>query len=189
MAKSKKQNPSPQPGIQAEPPDESPTVNLNLWSFAPITTGQFCKLGMASESNPIAQMAIPLGGDPNQSLYLYNQNQTAAPAGGLSVKKKAFISMMISTQFYQPGTDSPYQGPFSFAGLTLVPKTPGAITDKNFSRAGWSPTRMQFHVRKGKKGGRWDLYISIIDLSTGELGLIDPEVENDVPTIVTSPAP
>jgi hypothetical protein len=81
-------------------------------------------------------------------------------------------------------------GQYAFAGATLVPPT-GALADHNFSEVKLTPGALEMKVRFGNKKGRWKLLVSIVDTTQSPpvLGIIDPEIENDVPPIVVRPGP
>lgn len=144
------------------------SIVLNLTSFSPIASGVFCKLGNSVIPNIIAPLTIITNGG-NSIDY-----QSGNPHGIAIKKLNAPLSFGIN-----PLTGG--QGPYVFAGLSLVPLT-GKATDKNFSGAVWTASQLKFIALGADNGANWKLYLSVLDYSSGSpvLGIIDPDVENDV---------
>ncbi|MBI5771422.1 MAG: hypothetical protein HZA93_26850 [Verrucomicrobia bacterium] len=153
-------------------------ISLNVSSFQPITSGQFCGLGVVDPMNPQNNVP-PLTINSTGGSIRFKDNDPTA--NGIVVETGVFLQFTINSQ-----TDNNYD----FAGLCFVPLG-NVDTDLNFTGARWTAARLFVHAKKITDGARWKLFVAIMDYSGGApvLGLIDPDIENDSTQRSLDPSP
>ena len=142
----------------------SADVSMNLTEFNAFSTGRFCVLGVPGQILPLT---ISQGGH-GKGISHKGGNPFN---NGVNLKKSGKITFGV--QSFVPGRS------FQIVGSFWLPQTAGASVDENFENIAWDATELTFKATGKSKAAGWQLFVAITDSSSGALGIIDPDIEND----------